>query len=142
MTLLEVKNLEVRFPLRQGELIALNNVSFSLNRGERLGIVGESGAGKSVAAFSILNRDQRTFGHMLREAGYRTMVAGKWQLLGAEHYSEEFRGKGTWPADAGFDRYCLWQVDRLGSRYWNPLLNVIYLVSPCKTQRIFISGKS
>ena len=55
MTLLEVKNLEVRFPLRQGELIALNNVSFSLNRGERLGIVGESGAGKSVAAFSILN---------------------------------------------------------------------------------------
>ena len=55
MTLLEVKNLEVRFPLRQGELTALNNVSFRLNRGERLGIVGESGAGKSVAAFSILN---------------------------------------------------------------------------------------
>jgi len=54
MALLEVKNLEVRFPLRQGELTALNDVSFTLNQGERLGIVGESGAGKSVAAFTIL----------------------------------------------------------------------------------------
>lgn len=55
MSLLEVKNLEVRFAMRKQELVALREVSFSLEKGERLGIVGESGAGKSVAAFSILN---------------------------------------------------------------------------------------
>jgi len=55
MPLLEVRNLEVKFPLRQGELSALRDVSFTLERGERLGIVGESGAGKSVAAYAILN---------------------------------------------------------------------------------------
>lgn len=55
MALLEVSNLDVRFALRQGEVKALRGVSFTLDRGERLGIVGESGAGKSVAAFTILN---------------------------------------------------------------------------------------
>ncbi len=79
---------------------------------------------RNYSAFSILNRGQRTFAHMLREAGYRTMVAGKWQLLGAEQYDERFREKGTWPADAGFDRHCLWQVDKLGSRFWEPLLTI------------------
>jgi peptide/nickel transport system ATP-binding protein len=55
MSILKINHLEVRFPLRSGELTALRDVSFSIDRGERLGIVGESGAGKSVAAFSILN---------------------------------------------------------------------------------------
>ena len=53
--LLEVNNLEVKFALRTGELIATDNVSFTLDKGERLGIVGESGAGKSVTGFSIIN---------------------------------------------------------------------------------------
>ncbi|MFQ5756507.1 MAG: ABC transporter ATP-binding protein [Acidiferrobacterales bacterium] len=55
MALLEVRNLEVKFALRRGTLTALRGVSFSLDEGHRLGIVGESGAGKSVAAFAILN---------------------------------------------------------------------------------------
>ncbi len=55
MALLEVKDLDVRFAVRGGDLTALQGISFSLDRGERLGLVGESGAGKSVAAFSILN---------------------------------------------------------------------------------------
>lgn len=79
---------------------------------------------RNYSAFSILNRDLRGIGHYMQAAGYKTAVAGKWQLLGAEQYSARFRLKGTWPAEAGFDRYCLWQVDKLGSRYWNPLLNV------------------
>ncbi len=54
MAILEIRNLEVRFPMRGGELTAIRDVSFSIDRGERLGIVGESGAGKSVAAFAIL----------------------------------------------------------------------------------------
>ncbi|MFT6915057.1 MAG: peptide/nickel transport system ATP-binding protein [Motiliproteus sp.] len=55
MALLEVNNLEVTFGLRQGDMVALRDISFTVERGERVGIVGESGAGKSVAAFSILN---------------------------------------------------------------------------------------
>ena len=79
---------------------------------------------RNYAAFSILRRDQRTFGHYLQEAGYRTAVAGKWQLFGAENYSPDFRGKGVLPSGAGFDRHCLWQVDQLGDRFWNPLLTI------------------
>jgi peptide/nickel transport system ATP-binding protein len=53
--LLEVKDLEVKFALRFGDLTAINGVNFTLDKGERLGIVGESGAGKSVTGFAIIN---------------------------------------------------------------------------------------
>jgi peptide/nickel transport system ATP-binding protein len=53
--LLEVKDLEVKFALRFGDLTAINGVNFVLDRGQRLGIVGESGAGKSVTGFAIIN---------------------------------------------------------------------------------------
>lgn len=55
MPLLEVNNLEVSFGLRSGTVKALREINFTLDRGERLGVVGESGAGKSVLGFSILN---------------------------------------------------------------------------------------
>ncbi|MGR3914412.1 MAG: ABC transporter ATP-binding protein [Gammaproteobacteria bacterium] len=55
MALLSVQDLEVVFPLRSGPVSAIQRVSFDLERGERIGIVGESGAGKSVTAFAILN---------------------------------------------------------------------------------------
>ena len=79
---------------------------------------------RNYSAFSVLNRDQRTIGHHFQAARYKTVVAGKWQLLGAKHYAAQFRQKGTWPRDAGFDNLCLWQVDQLGGRFWKPLLNV------------------
>jgi peptide/nickel transport system ATP-binding protein len=53
--LLDVQDLVVKFALRNGDLTALNGISFTLRRGERMGLVGESGAGKSVAGFSIIN---------------------------------------------------------------------------------------
>ena len=53
-TLLEVKNLEVKFRGSDKETFALNNISFKLNKGESLGIVGESGSGKSVMMLSVL----------------------------------------------------------------------------------------
>ncbi|WP_022954282.1 ABC transporter ATP-binding protein [Leucothrix mucor] len=55
MPLLSVNNLEVQFALRQGAVTALRDICFKLERGERLGVVGESGAGKSVLGFSIIN---------------------------------------------------------------------------------------
>ncbi|MFQ3186982.1 ABC transporter ATP-binding protein [Marinomonas primoryensis] len=55
MNLLSVSNLNVNFHMKQRELAALIDVSFTLNRGERIAIVGESGAGKSVLGFSIVN---------------------------------------------------------------------------------------
>lgn len=55
MALLEVKNLHVEFPSRRGVLKALRDVNFTVEKGERLGIVGESGAGKSLAAFATIN---------------------------------------------------------------------------------------
>ena len=53
--LLDVKDLVIKFALRTGDVTATNGVSFSLNKGDRLGLVGESGAGKSVTGFSIIN---------------------------------------------------------------------------------------
>ncbi|GGM52315.1 ABC transporter ATP-binding protein [Haloarcula argentinensis] len=52
--LLDVRDLRTEFRTESGSVVATNNVSFSLDRGETLGIVGESGAGKSVTARSIM----------------------------------------------------------------------------------------
>lgn len=72
--LLEIEDLTVNFALRGGDLCALNRISFSLDRCERLGLVGESGAGKSVAGFSILN--------LISKPGY--IASGSVRLLGQE----------------------------------------------------------
>lgn len=54
MSLLQVKNLVVEFPHRRGTLRALDDVSFDLAPGEILGVVGESGAGKSITGAAII----------------------------------------------------------------------------------------
>jgi peptide/nickel transport system ATP-binding protein len=52
--LLEVRNLRVEFPTRRGTLLALDDISFDILPGEILGVVGESGAGKSLTGTSII----------------------------------------------------------------------------------------
>ena len=79
---------------------------------------------RNYAAFSILKKREQTFAHMMRKAGYRTAIAGKWQLYGAEHYKPAFRAKGALPQEMGFERHCLWQVDKLGSRFWGPSVTI------------------
>lgn len=53
-SLLSVKDLVVEFPQRRGLLRALDKISFDIKRGEILGVVGESGAGKSLTGASII----------------------------------------------------------------------------------------
>jgi oligopeptide/dipeptide ABC transporter ATP-binding protein len=57
--LLEVKDLHVSFFLTEGIVRAVNGVNFQIDRGQTLGIVGESGCGKSVTARAILNMVRR-----------------------------------------------------------------------------------
>jgi peptide/nickel transport system ATP-binding protein len=52
--LLEVNNLQTHFPTRAGLVRAVNDVSFYINEGELLGLVGESGCGKSITALSVM----------------------------------------------------------------------------------------
>ena len=52
--LLEVRNLRVEFPTRRGILTALDDISFAIETGEVLGVVGESGAGKSLTGAAII----------------------------------------------------------------------------------------
>ncbi len=72
--ILEVQNLRKCFPIKKTmtgkvtqELIAVDNVSFSLKAGETLGIVGESGCGKTTLGRSILKLHQPTSGRIIFE---------------------------------------------------------------------------
>ena len=74
--------------------------------------------------FGYLDPRETTFADMLREAGYQTAIAGKWQLSG----QTKQHPRHTDPADWGFDEHCLWQLNNRapygdrGPRYWDPYL--------------------
>ena len=80
--------------------------------------------GQNYREFGFLPPDERTFGHMMREAGYRTLIAGKWQLNGAYSKEEGWQDLRR-PLKMGFDECSLWQVTRgksYAERYWDPLI--------------------
>jgi len=74
--------------------------------------------------FEYLNPNQKTFGNYLKEAGYKTCIAGKWQLNGISHNLPSNNDINR-PYHFGFDEYCLWQLNEKGNkgeRYANPLI--------------------
>ena len=65
--LLEVKNLKKYFKTKRGPLHAVDDINFSINRGETLGLVGESGCGKSTTGRVVLRLLEATAGEILFE---------------------------------------------------------------------------
>lgn len=90
MSLLEVRNLSTSFALRGKLIRAVDDVSFSLNRGETLGIVGESGSGKSVTCYSLLRLIQQPPGRI--EQG-SVLFDGQDLLQLSEAAMRQYRGK-------------------------------------------------
>ncbi len=83
---------------------------------------------RNYTHFGYLNPKEKTFGHLLQSAGYRTAIAGKWQLNGLYNQLPG-SGDNNRPHQAGFDEYMLWQVttgkrpaDGGGERFWSPPL--------------------
>jgi len=105
--LLEVADLTVTLPTAQGRLTALFGVSFTLDRGETLGLVGESGCGKSLTALALMG--------LLPEGA---QVAGSIRLAGRELTTLD---------DAG---YSALRGDRLGMVFQEPMsaLNPVHTV--------------
>ncbi len=87
--LLEVKDLKVRFDTPEGVVRAVNGISFSLEERETLGIVGESGCGKSVSMLSILRLLPKPAGKI--ESG-QVVFAGKELLALPEEELRKIRG--------------------------------------------------
>ncbi len=80
--------------------------------------------------FGCLDPQAKTIGHWMKEAGYHTAIAGKWQLTSYDppDYpgSELRRGKGMKAQNAGFDEYSLWHTGHTedkGPRYADPVID-------------------
>ncbi|MEL7531883.1 MAG: DUF6807 family protein [Bacteroidota bacterium] len=80
---------------------------------------------RNYFAFGQLDSSENTFADYLQQSGYRTAVAGKWQLYGNQKQREISGRIGSLPPQAGFDEYCLWQLtERTGPRFKDPHLNI------------------
>ena len=88
--LLEVKDLRTYFYTRSGTGKAVDGVSFTLNEGESLGLLGESGCGKSMTSLSILRLVPRPAGHIV---GGQVLFRGRDLLRISEQEMRRVRGR-------------------------------------------------
>jgi ABC-type dipeptide/oligopeptide/nickel transport system ATPase component len=86
--LLEVRNLQTHFPTRAGLVKAVNDVSFYINEGELVGLVGESGCGKSITALSLM----RLIAPPGKIAGGSIQFKGEDLLAASDQRMREIRG--------------------------------------------------
>src|SRR5215216_4595673 len=86
--LLEVRNLQTHFPTRAGLVKAVDGVSFYLDEGELLGLVGESGCGKSITALSVM----RLIAPPGRIVGGEVWFGGENLTLASEERMRQIRG--------------------------------------------------
>jgi oligopeptide/dipeptide ABC transporter ATP-binding protein len=86
--LLEVKDLRTQFPTRAGLVRAVDGVSFYVEKGELLGLVGESGCGKSITALSVM----RLVAAPGRIAGGEIIFDGEDLLAASDERMREIRG--------------------------------------------------
>ena len=87
--LLRIENLEIRYETDDGVVKALNDVSLYVNEGETLGLVGETGAGKTTLAKGILRLIQTPPGHIV---GGKVFYDGKDVLSMTEQEMHQIRG--------------------------------------------------
>src|SRR3712207_9418851 len=87
--LLEVINLQTHFPTRAGLVRAVDGVSFHLDEGELLGLVGESGCGKSITALSVM----RLIAPPGKVVGGEIWFAGESLLAASEERMRAIRGE-------------------------------------------------
>jgi oligopeptide/dipeptide ABC transporter ATP-binding protein len=88
--LLDVQDLKTYFFTRSGVVKAVDGVSFTLHSGETLGIVGESGCGKSVTALSIMGLVPEPAGRIV---GGRVLLAGEDLLTKSREQMQRLRGR-------------------------------------------------
>ncbi len=86
--LLEVQNLETTFFTKAGPVRAVNNISYSIPHGKTLGIVGESGCGKSVTSYSLMRLIEKPG----QVSGGKILLRGRDLLKLSESDMEEVRG--------------------------------------------------
>jgi arylsulfatase A len=82
---------------------------------------------RNYIGFGLIDPDEVTFGHIFSDAGYKTCIAGKWQLHSYNPPDEmpEMRSKGQTIENAGFDEFCVWHphhTEDKGSRYKDPIV--------------------
>lgn len=86
--LLEINNLQTHFPTKEGTVKAVNDVSFHVDEGELLGLVGESGCGKSITALSVM----RLISHPGKIVGGSIKFNGMELTEATENKMRELRG--------------------------------------------------
>lgn len=86
--LVEVKNLETTFRLKTGPFKAVNNISYKIHQGKTLGIVGESGCGKSVTSYSLMRLIEKPG----QVTGGQVLLQGRDILKLSEGQMEDVRG--------------------------------------------------
>ncbi|WP_020531935.1 sulfatase-like hydrolase/transferase [Flexithrix dorotheae] len=82
----------------------------------RVKLMTGKGNWRNYEKFGYLNPSEYTFGNAMQEAGYKTVIAGKWQLGGGEANVHQF----------GFEEFSLWQLKEgdFWRRYKNPIINI------------------